>query len=114
MQEKINNQILQNYGFLEDMYEDSYYPSHLVDGIKTALIGMCLVIEESKPTTLDELYVISKVATEKINELEDAFFEHDSEIETIAAEIIALEFEFIATTYGFRADAEELISYRNW
>ena len=48
------------------------------------------------------------------NTLGEAFYEHDSEIETVARECIAADFAFIASTYGFDADTEEMIATRDW
>jgi len=46
--------------------------------------------------------------------LQEEFYENDSEIETAARECIAMDFEFIAKSYGFEADSEELIATRDW
>ncbi len=45
----------------------------------------------------------------ELNELQEEFFEHDSEIETGARECLAMDFEFVARAYGYDADVEELI-----
>lgn len=100
---------------LSDMYRDDYFPNHLVDKIRDIILDACRRIEGEKPENLDELYRITCAATEKINELEEEFDQHGSELETAAREDIALSFEHVAHTYGFDdADIEELIATREW
>jgi hypothetical protein len=113
-QNDIKNEKLKNYSFLEGMYQDSYFPDFLVDKGKAILIELCIQIEEKKPKNLPELYELTHAATQKFNDLEEEFFENDSEIETAAAVLIANDFEFIANAYGFDADIEELIATRYW
>jgi Family of unknown function (DUF5713) len=113
-QNDIKNEKLKNYSFLEGMYQDSYFPDFLVDKGKAILIELCIQIEEKKPQNLPELYELTHAATQKFNDLEEEFGENDSEIETVAAELIANDFEFIANAYGFDADLEELIATRYW
>lgn len=112
---ELTNEQMRNYPFLSEMYEDEYFPKFLVDKCQTILINLCKQIEAKQPKNLNELYILTHAATEKINDLEDEFDEHDSEIETIAREAIAVDFEAIANAYGYTdADIEELIATRNW
>ncbi len=111
----ITHETMQQYNFLEGMYQDEYYPKFLVDKCKGILVNLCVQIEKEQPKTLEELYVLTHAATDRFNELEDEFYENGSEIETMAREVIALDFEKIAHNYGFAdADIEELIAPRNW
>ena len=113
-QDAINNEKLKSYAFLKCMYDDAYFPKFLVDKGKSILVELCLEIEATQPKNLDELYKLTHASTEKFNNLEDEFYKNDSEIETAARECIGENFEFIATSYGFKADREELIATRNW
>lgn len=113
-QKDLKNEKMKDYVFLKDMYADSYFPKFLVDKIKTILIDLCLDIEKTSPKNLAELYKLTHSATVKINELQDDFFEHNSEIETNARESIGQDFDIIAKSYGFNADTEELIAPREW
>lgn len=55
------------------------------------------------------------VATEQFNALQAEFEAAGSEIETVAREVIAGDFQFIALAYGFAdADVEELTAERDW
>ncbi|WP_290863578.1 DUF5713 family protein [Hamadaea sp.] len=110
-----HNQEVAGYSFLADMYQDGYYPDHLVDLGKAILVRMCDRIETEKPTDLAALYAITHAATEEFNELEEVFDQAGSEIETVARDTIGMDFHFVATAYGFaEADIEELISTREW
>ena len=114
-QNSIHNEQLRSYSFLTEMYQDSYFPDNLVDQGKAILVNLCLQIEDQAPKDLAELYVLTHAATEKFNDLESAFDEQGSEIETVAREAIGMDFDTIAAAYGFEdADGEELIAPRDW
>lgn len=113
-QMELKNEKMSNYSFLKEMYEDQYFPNELVDKGKSILLNFCLKIEQENPKNLEELYILSHKATDEFNELQEEFYEKDSEIETAARECIAMDFEFISNSYGFDADTEELIATRDW
>ncbi|MFD0735442.1 DUF5713 family protein [Planotetraspora mira] len=97
------------------MYEDQYFPDHVVDKGKAILLRLCGRIEAERPSDLAALYVLTKAATEEFNALEADFEAAGSEIETVAREVIAEDFWFVASAYGFaEADAERLIAARYW
>ncbi|MEV4114290.1 DUF5713 family protein [Nonomuraea sp. NPDC049695] len=101
--------------FLKSMYQDGYYPDHVVDKGRDILLRLCERIEAERPSDLAGLYALTHAATEEFNELEAEFEEADSEIETVAREVIAEDFWFVASAYGFAdADVEELIATRDW
>lgn len=111
----ITNQQAAKYRFLREMYEDSYFPDPIVAKGEGILVRLCERIEAQHPADLAALYVLTHAATEEFNALEEDFDAAGSEIETAAREQIAEDFRFIASTYGFDdADAEELISPRDW
>jgi len=109
----VTNAAIKDYSFLTDMYADGYFPPTLVDTVKAILMGVCEKIEATKPS-LEGLYEITHAATEEINDLQEAFEDQDSEIESVARDVIAGDFAFIAETYGYEADTEELIAPRDW
>jgi len=113
-QTDLSNPKVKNHTFLECMYNDPYFPNHLVDKCKNILINLSLQIENEKPEGLTELYALTHKATDQLNDLQEEFYENDSEIETAARECLAAEFEFISVSYGFEADIEELIATRDW
>lgn len=109
------NEQIKSHAFLQCMYQDEYFPKHLVDKGKQILVRLCGRIEQEKPADEAALYVLTHAATNEFNDLAEEFFEADSEIETGARECIASDFDFIAKAYGFaHADAEKLIATRDW
>jgi hypothetical protein len=111
----ISNEQVSAHPFLKALYEDDYYPDHVLDRGKEILVRLCERIEAERPADLAALYVLTRAATEEFNDLEAAFDEAGSEIETIAREEIGDQFWFIARAYGFtEADSEELIAGREW
>lgn len=109
------NQQVTNHAFLKGMYEDGYFPDHVVDKGKAILLRLCDRIEAEPPTDLAALYELTEVATEEFNALEAEFEAADSEIETVARDVIAEDFWFVASAYGFaEADIEELVAARDW
>lgn len=111
----IKNKVLAAHYFLKDMGNDNYYPSHLVKKGQDLLKALCIKIEATSPKNLAELYILTQETTDQFNELAEAFYEEDSEIETVARECIAEDFGVIADEYGFEdADIEELIATRDW
>lgn len=114
-QSELSNNAVKTYPFLKEMYEDNYFPNKLVDKGKTILVNLCVQIEQKQPKNLEELYDLTHAATDKFNDLQEDFEENDSELETVARECIANNFQFIATSYGFKdADVEALIATRDW
>lgn len=97
------------------MYDDGYFPDHVVDKGKAILLRLCERIEAERPSDLAALYALTEVATAEFNALEADFEAAGSEIETVAREVIAEDFWFVASAYGFAdADTEELIAAREW
>jgi hypothetical protein len=58
----IKNDQLKSYSFLQEMYEDKYYPTFLVDKCKTILVRLCEAIEAQKPTDNDSLLQLTHAA----------------------------------------------------
>lgn len=109
------NEQIKSHAFLQCMYEDEYFPKHLVDKGKRILVRLCERIEKEKPADETALYVLTHAATNDFNDLAEEFVEADSEIETAARECIASDFDFIAKAYGFaNADVEKLVGTRDW
>ncbi|MFG1966492.1 DUF5713 family protein [Nonomuraea sp. NPDC049028] len=109
------NERVVNHAFLRGMYDDGYFPDHVVDKGKAILLRLCERIEAERPSDLAALYLLTEVATEEFNALEAEFEAADSEIETVAREVIAEDFWFVASAYGFAdVDMEALIGAREW
>ncbi len=111
----LTNPQVAGHSFLKGMYTDGYYPDHVVDQGRAILLRLCERIEAERPGDLAALYALTEVATEEFNALEEEFEAAGSEIETVAREVIAEDFGFVASAYGFPdADVEELIAARDW
>ena len=111
----VTNQQVSGHMFLRQMYADSYFPDHVVDRGRAILLRLCERIEAEQPSDLEALYALSQAATEEFNSLEAEFEAAGSEIETVAREVIAEDFWFVASAYGFKdAQVEELIATRDW
>ncbi len=110
----IQNQQILSRSFLYDMEKDSYFPAAQVAKGKAILLKLCETIEANKPSSVEQLYVLTHEATEAFNLLGKEFEENGSELETAARENIGADFAFIAQAYGFEADVEELIAAREW
>ena len=101
--------------FLAEMLDDDYYPPQLVLVGVRILEELCQQIEADNPTTDDEILALTHAATERFNELNEAFWEQDSDIETVARECIAEDFGRIVDAYGFNhLDIEDVIAPRDW
>lgn len=110
----IQNEKLHDYPFLQEMYEDEYFPDFLVDKGKAILIRLCERIEAEKPVDDESVYALTHAATEEFNKLQEEFWKNDSEIETAARDCIGTDFYFIVQAYGFDLDGEEVIAPRDW
>lgn len=111
----LKNEAVAAHPFLQEMFDDGYFPNDLVEEGKQILLKLCADIEATKPASLDALYALTHPATEAFNALDEKLQEAGSEIETAARDCIGTEFAFIASAYGFEdADIEELIAPRDW
>lgn len=108
-----NAQIL-DHAFLVDMYRDSYFPDFLVDRCVQIFHDLCAHIEAQQPATPQEVYVLTHAATERFNDINEDFGEHESELETAAREALAADFDFIGKAYGYTLDLETMIAPRDW
>jgi hypothetical protein len=104
----------QSKKLLQTMYAGEAFPKVCVDRVRAVLVGLDKTLRAARPSNLRGFYELTHAATVEINELQAVFEEHDSEIETGAAEAIAAEFERIAHAHGFDADVEEMIAPREW
>ncbi|NRB39943.1 MAG: hypothetical protein HRU20_15990 [Pseudomonadales bacterium] len=111
---QVSNPKITEYKFLDEMYQDSYFPNSIVDKGKIILLELCSKIEEKKPESSESVYKLTHAATEKFNELNNEFGENGSEIETAARENIGKDFAHILESYGYNLDIEEAMAPREW
>jgi hypothetical protein len=102
-----------DFKYLPDMYADQYFPGFLVDKVKETIKEAVAFIEQGERTrsqiqdTFDQMTV-------KINNLEDEFFENDSEIETAARDSIGETVQRIIQHFEIDIDIEEALRQRKW
>ena len=77
----------ENYIYLKDMYNDSYFPKFLVDKVKQEIVKVVEYLEEEGHTT-EDIQKKFDIMTTAINDLQEEFDENGSEIETAARESI--------------------------
>jgi len=98
---------------LRPMVDCSYYPQGPVADGQALLLELAARIERERPVG-EAVYALTHATTEAFNDLQDAFYEAGSEIETVAREAIADDIDFVLKTYGYDVDLEEAISPRDW
>lgn len=103
----------ENYILLEDMVNDEYYPKFLVDKLKELIVPVIKLLENGETNTdiiqskLDEM-------TLAINELQEEFYDNDSEIETVARDSIAVTIGHIMEWFHIDIDMETALRERDW
>lgn len=99
--------------YLVDMYRDNYYPDFLVDKVKDALRE---VVDFLAAGSRDMVAIQSHfdTAMEKINDLQEEFYENDSEIETVARDDIGTTVIAIISHFGLDLDVEVAMQVRDW
>ena len=102
-----------NYKLLDEMYQDEYYPDFLVDKIKDELQKVIDLLESGETDT-EAIQETLDGAVRGINDLQDEFYENDSEIETVARYCIGVTVAYILEWFGIPIDMEEAIRERDW
>jgi hypothetical protein len=103
----------EDFEFLKEMYNDSYYPKFLVDKLKDLIKETVRFIEEGNHTNKEIQESLDKMIL-KTNDLQEEFDENDSEIETVARDSIGLTIENILNYFEIDIDIEEAIRERDW
>ena len=102
-----------NYKLLDEMYQDAYYPDFLVDKVKDELQKVIDLLESGETDT----EVIQKTLDKAvcgINDLQDEFYENDSEIETVTRDCIRETVGYILEWFGIPIGTEEAIRELDW
>lgn len=102
-----------DFEYLKDMYNDDYFPKELVDKVKSAIQKAVAFIEEGDHTN-EEIQEAFDTMTVTINNLQEEFEEHDSELETNARESIGETVIRILEHFKIDIDIEEAIRERDW
>ncbi|RTQ92894.1 hypothetical protein EKG35_10600 [Lysinibacillus telephonicus] len=95
------------------MYKDPFFPTFLVDKLKLHIVKVVHFIEESTHT-IEEIQEKLDEMTIAINELQNEFYQNNSEIETVARDSIGETVEEILQYFELDIDTEEAIREREW
>ena len=102
-----------SYTLLSGMYNDDYYPKFLVDKVKDELVKIIGYLEEGSHSNKEIQHKFDEM-TIAINDLQDEFYENDSEIETVARESIGDAVLHILRYFDVGIDCETAIGERDW
>ena len=102
-----------DFAFLPDMYADDYFPNEQVDQVTAAIREVVAELEKGARAP-EEIQEKLDDMTLEINNLQDDFADHDSEIETGARESIAETVERILAHFEVDIDIEEALRERDW
>lgn len=102
-----------NYKLLDEMYNDDYYPTFLVDKVKDELQKVIDLLESGE-TDIEVVQEKLDEAVCGINDLQEEFDENDSEIETVARDGIGVTVAYILEWFDIPIDIEEAIRERDW
>lgn len=95
------------------MYDDDYYPKHLVERLRKTINEVVIFLESGEHTKAAVQAELDRV-TQKINDLQAAFEEEGSEIETVARDSIGVTIEEVLKFFEIDIDIEEAIRVRRW
>lgn len=102
-----------DYVLLKDMYEDTYFPDFLVDKVKNEIIKVIKYLEQEN-ISLEEIQKKFDIMTISINELQEEFYDNDSEIETVARDSIGMTVDYVLNFFNIDIDCETAIGVRDW
>lgn len=102
-----------DYKLLDEMYQDDYYPAFLVDKVKDELQKGIDLLESGETDTKVIQNTLDKAVC-GINDLQDEFYENDSEIETVARDCVGDTVAYILEWFEIPIDTEEAIRERDW
>lgn len=107
------NKLPDDFEYLKEMYDDTYFPNFLVDKVKEIIMETVTFLESGEHN-LVQIQEAFDTMTSKINVMQNEFSDNDSEIETGARESIADTIDNILTHFDIDLDIEEAIRVREW
>lgn len=103
----------ENYVLLKEMVDDDYYPEFLVDKLKALILPVIKLLENGE-TDIDTIQSKLDEMTLAINDLQEEFWDNDSEIETVARDSIGVTIGYILEWFQIGIDMETAIRERDW
>lgn len=101
------------YKLLDRMYRDGYFPDFLVDKVKALVWDVIAFLETGEQDT-EKIQAKFDAMTLAINDLEEEFEAHDSELETEARESIGETVDYILQWFHIDIGVEAAIRERDW
>ena len=100
--------------YLRDMYEDEYFPGFLVDKVKTLLADVVVFLETGE-RNMGKIQEKFDDMTDRINELQQEFWDNGSDIETGARDSIGETVRHIIAHFRLSDyDSEDALRNRDW
>lgn len=103
--EKIRKKFDKSYPLLHEMYEDEFYPNHLVDVLKEQLKEIIILLEDGETDT-NIIQTKFDIIITNIRLMEESFNKEHSEIETVARDSIYVSIEYILKWFNISIDVE--------
>lgn len=103
----------EKYVLLDEMYSDPYFPDFLVDKVRDLIMVLIKKLEDGE-RDYDKIQEYLDQMTLAINDLEEEFYDNNSEIESLARESISDAILHILSHYAIRIYIEDALRLRNW
>lgn len=102
-----------NYKLLDKMYQDEYYPDFIVNKVKDEIQKVIELLENGE-TDIEIIQVKLDEAVCAINDLQEEFWDNNSEIETMARDCIGETVVYMLDWFNILIDVEEALRERDW
>jgi len=90
--------------YLVDMYDQEYFPNFLVDKVKALIVDVVQYLESGEHS-IDDIQSKFNEMTDGINDLQEEFWENDSDIETGARDSIGQTVDDIIKHFNIGIDS---------
>lgn len=102
-----------NYKLLDKMYQDKYYPDFIVNKVKDEIQKVIELLENGE-TDIEIIQGKLDEAVCAINDLQEEFWDNNSEIETMARDCIGETVVYMLDWFNILIDVEEALRERDW
>lgn len=102
-----------SYKLLEEMYADGYFPDFLVDKVRDEVQKIIKLLETGET---DEGVIQENLdgMVCAINDLQEEFYENDSELETAARESIGETIDYVLKWFAVPINLDEALRECEW
>lgn len=102
-----------NYKLLDKMYQDEYYPDFIVNKVKDEIQKVIDLLENGE-TDIEIIQGKLDEAVCAINDLQEEFWDNNSEIETMARDCIGETVVYMLDWFNILIDVEDALRERDW